>query len=273
MPVTDKIELSVHLELAKTAAIKAGHLINEMRLTAATYEKEDGSIVTDADRAAERLIRDLFHEGTPEISIWGEEFGRTEPSSDMEWIIDPIDGTTWFEMGSPVFGTLIGLTYQGLPVLGVIAMPATGEMLFASQGSGCFYTNQQLSVPQQIHVNQQVGKIAEARISSSGLHRTDIWLEKGPTAYALSKLPEAAKLFRLAGDNLQHALVARGKLDGAIDTAMHPWDNAAIIPCIQEAGGYVCGIDGQTENVLECGSLLSASSPALLEELVEVLRP
>lgn len=248
-------------------------MINEMRLTAATYEKDDGSIVTDADRAAEKLIRRLFDEGTPEISIWGEEFGRAEPTSDLEWIIDPIDGTTWYEMGSPLFGTLIGLTFRGDPILGVIAMPATGEMIYASKGNGCFYTNQQLKEPQQVAVSNSIHQIGDARISSAGLHRTDIWLEKGPNAYALSKLPDSAKLFRLAGDNLQHALVARGKLDGAIDTAMHPWDNAAIIPCIKEAGGFVCGIDGQRENVLECGSLLSACSPDLLGAMVQILKP
>lgn len=266
-------DLSKYLDLAVAAAHSAGKIINEMRLTAQSYEKLDGSIVTDADRAAEKHLRKIFQEHTPEASIWGEEFGRAEAVSEIEWIIDPIDGTIWYEMGSPIFGTLIALVVAGQPVVGVIAMPATQETVFASQGHGCFYSNPLLSTPQRISVSQSVTCIKDARISSAGLHRSDIWPEKGRKAYSLSRLPDSAKLFRFAGDHLQHALVARGKLDGAIDTAMHAWDNAAIIPCIVEAGGIVSGIEGQTENVIECGSLLSASSNVLLEELVDVLAP
>ena len=176
-------------------------------------------------------------------------------------------------MGSPIYGTLIDLAINGQPKLGVISMPATGEMIFAAEGLGCHYSNPFGRAKTRATVNAEICKLSDARISSAGLRRSGFWLDKGTVAYTLSRLPYEAKLFRLAGDCLQHALVARGKLHGAIDTAMHPWDSAAIIPCITEAGGFVSGINGETDDILGCGSLLSANSESLLNELVDVLRP
>lgn len=262
-----------YLNVAIEAANGAAKIINERRFSAVSQDKADGSIVTDADTAAEEYLRDFFAKHTPEASVWGEEYGREDKNVELEWVIDPIDGTVWYEMGSPVFGTLIGLVASGKPVVGIISLPATREMVFASQSEGCFYSNPMFTSPAIAKVAQPVESLSNARISAAGLHRTDIWLEKGTKAYSLSKLPTTAKLFRLAGDSIQHALVARGKLDGAIDTAMYPWDNAAMIPCITEAGGVVCGIEGQTENIIECGSLLSASCPIILDELVSILSP
>ncbi|MVA19401.1 inositol phosphatase [Agrobacterium vitis] len=266
-------DLTHYLNLALQAARGAGDIINDMRFSPVSRSKADGTIVTDADTAAETYIRDFFSKNAPRIPVWGEEFGREAQGADYEWIIDPIDGTTWYEMGSPVFGTLIGLLREGEPVVGVIALPATNEIVFAAQGGGCFYSNPRFSDPRRVRVSSDPGSLSNARVSSAGLHRTDIWLEKGPKPYALSRLPTSAKLFRLAGDCLQHALVARGNLHAAIDTAMHPWDTAAIVPCIQEAGGYLCGIEGQTTDIVGCGSLLSACSPQLLDELVNILAP
>lgn len=266
-------DLNRYLHIAIEAAQGAGKIINEKRFSPSAYTKADGSIVTDADTAAEGYIRDFFSQHSPGVPVWGEEFGRESKDSEFEWVIDPIDGTTWYEMGSPTFGTLIGLLKRGEPVVGVIALPATNEMVFAARGCGCFYSNPRFTKPVRADVSSSPQGIKNARVSSAGLHRSDIWLDKGSKAYALSRMPTAAKLFRLAGDCLQHSLVARGKLHAAIDTAMHPWDTAAIVPCIQEAGGYVCGIEGQTENIIECGSLLSACCPDLLQELVSTLKP
>ena len=261
------------LEVAVSGATEAGKLIRDLRHEATAENKDDGSIVTNADKAAETLLRDHFEQYTPDIPVWGEEFGRTGKGADFEWIVDPIDGTTWYAAGSPIYGTLIGLAYLGEPVVGVIAMPATQELVSAAKGEGCRYTMPTLQKGQTIQVAQHKRPLIETKISSSGLHRSDISLEKGPKPYALSRLPESTALFRLFGDCIQHALVARGKIDGAIDTAMHPWDSAAIMPCITEAGGVVSGIDGQVDNILECGSLVSACHQGLLEEMVDVLKP
>ena len=92
--------------------------------------KSDGSEVTEADRSAERRMRDLIHAAFPQHRVLGEEYGITGPEqTDFQWILDPVDGTHWLPLGVPTFGTLIGLLEKGKPVVGVIAFPAMREVV------------------------------------------------------------------------------------------------------------------------------------------------
>jgi histidinol-phosphatase len=255
--------------LALTAADAASDLMMKQWHTHHASLKTDGSIVTNVDIAAEALIRKHLQKATPEIAIVGEESNDFSHQRDEYWIIDPIDGTRWFTLGVPVFGTLIALVRDGEPVMGVISLPVTREFLYASQGQGCYYRRNKLS-PQKMQVSH-APSLETSLISASGIHGSDIWLENGSKPYALSRLFQMSKAFYFTGDCLQHLLVARGKLDAAIDTIMKPWDSAAIIPCIREAGGYVSSLEGVTENILLETSLLSACSKALALRLIEVL--
>jgi len=232
--------------------------------------KADGSELTEADQEAEKIIRARIEKKYPMHNILGEEFGKKNTShSEYKWVIDPIDGTIFFTLGMPTFGTLIALLKDDEPIVGVIHFPVTNETVYAAKGLGCWYkSNKNKAV--RIHVNK-LDKVSEAIISAAGVHSTDIWTKNDEVPYNLSNVIKNAGKFRFCADCLQHSLVCRGKLHAAIDTIMNPWDVAAIIPCVEEAGGVVTDLSGNRSDILNGGSLISSSSSILHEELLRLL--
>ncbi len=214
--------------------------------------KADGSEVTEADRRAESVIRDLIAERFPTHAVLGEELGGTLiPDTPQQWIIDPIDGTTWFALGMPLFGTLIAFLEDREPVLGVIHFPVLGETVYAGKGLGCWFKRGD-QPPGRIQVSSGV-PLTEAVVSASGVHGSDILRDTHDVAYPLTSVLHQARKFRFCGDCMQHALVCRGNVHAAIDTIMKPWDIAALVPCIEEAGGVATTLTGQREDIV--GSL------------------
>lgn len=230
--------------------------------------KADGSEVTLADRAAERAIRAAIAQRYPEHAVLGEEFGG-ERSDAPQWIVDPLDGTSAFALGLPLFGTLIAYAEHGEPQIGVIHFPVLGETVYAARGLGCWFRRRD---GETVAVRvRPPAPLSEAIVSASGVHATDVQPERDGRAYALTTLIARAKKFRVCGDCLQHALVCRGSLHVAIDTIMQPWDIAALVPCIEEAGGVCSTVDGRRDDVVFGGSLVAASDRALLDEVIGVL--
>lgn len=265
--------LMSNLKKFESIAIEAASLAAETIMTLwgnhETSIKDDGSFVTNVDIIAEGIIRDTLSLAIPGTEICGEELNSGIPSTTEYWIIDPIDGTRWFNLGVPIFGTLIAYVQQGNPVIGVISLPVTNEIIYASIGSGCYYKKGQRK-PLQIYV-VNVDTIDNAVVSVSGLHGSDVWLEKGSKPYRISNLPKLSREFYFSGDCIQHSLVARGKVHAAVDTIMKPWDIAALIPCVIESGGYVCDLEGGTDNLLLAETLLSSCNKNLAKEIVSVL--
>lgn len=230
--------------------------------------KADGSEVTQADRAAEHAIRAALAQRYPDDAVLGEEFGG-EREAARQWIIDPLDGTGAFALGLPLFGTLIAYAEHGEPLLGVIHFPVLGETVYAARGLGCHFRRRD-GETSPVRVRDPK-TLSAAIVSASGVHASDILPERDGSACALGDVIRAARKFRICGDCMQHALVCRGSLDVAIDTVMQPWDVAALVPCIEEAGGVVSTLDGRRERVVFSGSLVAASSPALLDEVIGAL--
>ena len=207
----------------------------------------------------------------PSHSILGEEFGSTNDSNNQyQWIIDPLDGTTWFSLGIPIFGTLIALLKDGVPFLGVIHFPITHETVYASRGMGCWLKDKN-DVSNRIQVSSNI-ELSNSFISASGVHNSDITKNKN-YPFNLSEIINKANKFRFCGDCMQHALLCKGKLDVAIDTIMQPWDTAAIIPCIEEAGGIVTTLEGKREGIIHEGSLLSSCNETLHNEVLSIINP
>lgn len=238
--------------------------------------KADGSEVTIADQQGEKVMRSLIEDTFPDHDILGEEFGSSaqpqqSSSSRYQWLLDPIDGTAWFTLGLPLFGTLVALLEDGDPIVGVIHFPALGETVYAARGHGCWYETPGES-PVAVRVKPSVG-LEEAIASTTGVHSSDIQCKPEDTPYRLTQLINRAKKFRFCSDCNQHALVCRGKLHVAVDTKMNPWDIAALVPCVEEAGGKVTTLQGTRENIVFGDSLLSTCGEPLHSEVLQLLQP
>lgn len=258
-------ELSFALELVATASRE----ILSRFPPAVAQSKRDGTLVTDADLRAEAAMCAAIQEAYPLHGILGEEQGETVGNGEQQWVLDPIDGTSSFVLGIPTFGTLVALLDRGHPRLGVVHLPFTSETLFAECGEGCWYARNGRE-PEPVHVDSGATTLRIASISVSGVDDSDIRPGKRPQ-YRLSALLHEANCVHFIGDCIQHMLVARGRIHAALDTFMSPWDSAALVPCIQEAGGIVSTAGGVTENVTFGASLLTSSNEALHKAIVRLL--
>ncbi|MDC9615722.1 histidinol-phosphate aminotransferase [Xenorhabdus khoisanae] len=232
--------------------------------------KPDRSVITQTDLMLETELRDIFTRRSPGMPILGEEFGL-EGAEKFEsgWVIDPIDGTRAFLYGIPLFSTLIAFVEQGEPVVGVMSFPAISTVVYAAKGEGCWMSVEGKPLRQLKIAENSPERVEQAVITASGIHSTSYHLADGAIAYNLDSLVKSARDFTFVNDCYQHAMVAAGRLHCAIDTLMKPWDSAAILPCIKEAGGDFCSLDGNREKVMFGGSLISACTPKLLDSVVE----
>lgn len=200
--------------------------------------KPDMTEVTDADKAVETAIRDSIAEHRPGDSIYGEEFG-TEGESARQWIIDPIDGTSNFVRGVPVWATLIALAIDGVPVVGVVSAPALGRRWWGATGLGA-YTRDLDGTERSIRVSG-VSALQHASSSLGGLDRFD----------AAGKLDNYLNLMRMVwrtrdySDAWPYMMVAEGIVDVAGEFDLQTYDMAALFPIVQEAGGRFTSMDGE----------------------------
>jgi histidinol-phosphatase len=195
---------------------------------------------------------------------------QMDQKPDTGWVIDPLDGTTWFTLGVPIFGTLIALLEDGEPLIGVMHFPVTSETIYAGRELGCWLKRGDV-MPVQVRVSSKVG-LEQAVVSAAGVHSSNISTNSGEAPYNLTGLIHRAWKFRFCGDCLQHALVCRRRIHAAVDTLMQPWDSAAIIPCIEEAGGIVTTLSGERKGVVFGGNLLTSCDRSLHHEILELLQ-
>ena len=199
--------------------------------------KPDRTEVTALDRAAEAAITDRLRAVRPTHRILGEEHGAVgDPASLWRWIVDPIDGTSGYVRGIPVWATLIALEHGADVVVGVVSAPALGRRWWAAAGAGTFADGRPCRV-------SAVDELADAQVSvtfSSG------WDALGLTP-ALVALGQAARRVRGFGDFWQHCLVAEGALDVAVDAVgVAPYDLAAVRLIVEQAGGTFTDRLGET---------------------------
>lgn len=230
--------LDVLLEFAIDLAWRAGRSTLSRFQTGTPVEwKADRSPVTEADRAAERLVRERIERQFPDDGIIGEEFGIVRPDADCRWIVDPIDGTRSFVHGVPLYGTLIALEIRGEPVIGVIHLPALEETVAAATGHGCWWNGRRARV-------SETATLADALVVT-----TDVaTLESAGRAAAWGRLREAVGMTRTWGDCWGYALVATGRADAMIDPVLSIWDAAAVAPIVREAGGVATDLEGRARH-------------------------
>jgi histidinol-phosphatase len=229
-------DLSLALALAGNADLISLDRFTALDLVVTT--KPDRTPVTDADQAVERSIRAGILAARPGDSILGEEYG-TEGDSSRQWIIDPIDGTANFLRGVPIWGTLISLAIDGVPVVGVVSAPALGKRWYAAAGHGAF-AQAHGEEPRRLRVSA-VGELADAAISYNSIQGWD-------GAGYLDELVELSRgvwRARSIGDMWAYMLLAEGSLDVVSEFDLKPYDMAALIPIIEEAGGRFTSVTGE----------------------------
>ena len=198
--------------------------------------KGDVDLVTEADRASEALILDRLQARFPRHDVMGEEGARRETGSDYKWYVDPLDGTTNFAHGFPVFCISMGLEHKGELIAGVIHDPTRGEMFSAEKGSGA-YLNQR-----RIHVSKTT-KLAESLMGTGfPSHKR----HQSPNIHFYHQITLRSHGVRRAGSAaLDLASVASGRFDGFWEFHLNAWDLAAGVLLVEEAGGQVSGFFGQ----------------------------
>ena len=194
--------------------------------------KTNATEVTEIDRGAESLIVEMLTAARPDHGVFGEEHGLAgSTESEWRWVIDPIDGTSGFVRGIPVWATLIALTLRGQPVLGVVSAPALGTRWWGGPGLGAHVAAR--GATRQISVST-VNDLSEAQASIT--HNSG-WDDLGLTDRLVS-LQQRARRSRGLGDFWQHMLVAEGAADIAVDAVgVAPYDLAAVKPIVEAAGG------------------------------------
>jgi len=225
--------LTDRLNFAVSAAKKAGDFTLRyfMKDNFHVEVKSDRSPVTVADRGAETLLRELISEAFPDDAILGEEFPSREGNSGFRWILDPIDGTKSFIHGVPLYTTLVAVEHEGQSVIGVIHAPATGECVYASVGSGAFYTiGDEPPVPARVSSCEDMKDALLTTSSVSMIHRVGMYT-------GWRALSEKCGLTRTWGDGYGYLLVATGRAEIMLDPVMNLWDIASLMPVITEAGG------------------------------------
>ncbi len=230
-------DLATDLALAIELADAADHFTMP-RYEAADFTlgwKDNRTEVTEADQGAEQLLVDRLLTARPGDSVFGEEHGvQGAVGSPWQWVIDPIDGTSGFVRGIPVWATLIALTHAGTPMLGVVSAPALGRRWWARRGLGSFADGRRCQV-------SDVADLADAQMCVTFSRG---WDEVGRTS-ALVELLQSTRRARGMGDFWQHCLVAEGAMDVAIDAVgVMPYDLAAVKVIVEEAGGMFTDRNG-----------------------------
>ena len=222
--------------LADTSGAVIRPLFRQRIDVAHKHGRHDFDPVTEADKGAERAIRELLAMERPDDAILGEEFGEQQGSSGYRWVLDPVDGTRAFITGRHEWGSLIALEFDGEPVLGILDQPVLGERFVGVNGASHLI---QAGKPSPLEVR------ACAALSEAVLCATD------PGAYfskeqlsAFARVERVAKMTRYGGDCYLFAALALGFVDVVIEANFHAWDVAALIPIIEGAGGIITDWDG-----------------------------
>lgn len=255
----------VDLELLEEAvgwARAAGELtlgwFNHAELT--VDAKGDGTPVTQADRAAERMLREMISAAYPDDAIQGEEEDDRHGTSGRRWVIDPIDGTMAFTHGVGTFSNLLYLEDEHGPAIGIINLPALGETVYAGRGLGCFTDG----VP--CHVSTR-DELEGSYLSCTGFHR---W-----TTAMFDRAQSSGVQLRTWGDAYGYALVATGRIEAMMDPILAWWDIASLSVIIPEAGGVITLADGSPDLSADADGFYSAiaSNGLLHERFVQMLAP
>ena len=226
--------IEAFIALATSMADKTGPVImGHFRGALEIETKADLSPVTKADRQAERVMRDLIESERPDDGIFGEELGEVRTGADFVWYLDPIDGTKSFVTGKPLFGTLIGLAWKGVPVLGVMDIPALGERWVGGAGRKTTFNG----LPARTRAGRE--------LSQAWICATSPQMFENGGGDDFERLRVGCLQAVWGGDCYIYGLLANGAVDLVAEADLAPYDFAALVPIVEGAGGVMTGWRGE----------------------------
>jgi histidinol-phosphatase len=226
---------SLLLEAVHEAARIAGDVaLRYFQTGLAVDVKTDGSEVTRADREAELAVREWIDKRFPGDEIVGEEFGQGGPAGGRRWFIDPIDGTRSFVRGVPLWGSMVAVEEGGAVLAGAVNCAASNDFVIAARGEGCWHNGTRASV-------SRVSALREA----TALGTDQRFLHNPSRLPRWTDLCGEVAIVRTWGDCYGYVLVATGRAELMADDRLSPWDVAALVPIIEEAGGVLTDWNGQ----------------------------
>lgn len=223
--------------------------------------KGDSTAVTRADRAAEEAMRRILLAEVPRDGIEGEEFGSAREGASRRWVLDPIDGTTSFVAGRPIFGTLIALLEGGFPVLGVIDQPILGERWIGASGRPTLFNGKPATT-------RPCRELADALLASTSPGQFD---DHAAGHFMALAGKTAHRRMIWGGDCYNYALLASGQIDVVCEAGLKLHDFAALVPVVEGAGGTMADWAGDPLHAGSDGHVIALGDPARLEDVVEAL--
>ncbi len=255
--MTDK-DLALALRLADVAGAAIRPLF---RGQWAEEKKTDRSFVTEADRAAEAAMRALIEAEFPADGIIGEEYGTRNEGAGRQWVLDPIDGTTSFIAGRPIFGTLIALLQDGWPVLGIIDQPISGERWVGQIGQPTLFNGKPAAT-------RPLKDLADAVLATTSPH---LFTNEEADAFMSVAKQVAENKIVFGGDCYNYGLVASGHIDVVIEAGLKLYDYAALVPVVEGAGGMMADWQGHPLDAGSDGTVIALGDPARLEDVLEAM--
>lgn len=234
------------LQIAKKLAHDAGNMALDYQKKGFTVQSKGShlNLVTEADKACEALIIKTIKRNFPDHGIVSEESGLVEGSSEYKWIIDPIDGTSNFARGIPLFAISIAIVKNGKPIIGVVEVPALGETFWAKEGEGAHLGSRRIYV-------SQTGEVKNAMMATGFPYRREHpRFTKNMELFQAFYTPSLG-VRRLGSAAIDLCYVAAGRFDGFWEFDLESWDIAAGKIILEEAGGMVTNMDGSRLNPKE----------------------
>ena len=259
----ENAELKRLLEVARQAARAGAEPLRRLfgQLEHIRTKGEAGNLVTEADLAAESAVLAVLERETPHFPVLAEESGRRGGKGDLEWCVDPLDGTTNYAHGFPVFATSVGLLWKGLPLIGALELPALAQSFWAAAGEGAWRNDTRLQV-------SNCRRVEDALLATGFAYDRTRRLDNNYAEFA--HFTHRSHGVRRAGAAaVDLAWVAAGSLDGYWERGLSPWDLAAAVVLVEEAGGVVSAYDGSPLHPPD-GRLI-ACAPGLHSSMVETL--
>jgi len=263
-PAPDEVlqRLAVAIDAAWQGAQLTLNFFGDRSLRVST--KKDLTPATEADRGAERRMRQIIRDSFPKDGILGEEFGEVRSRSGCRWILDPLDGTKSFVHGVPLFGTLVGVEAIGRCVIGVCVLPALDEFIYASSGRGAWHSLR--GGPEQRARVSAVRDLRKGLFCTTSVRTFDQIGRRD----AFERIRRQSGLTRGWGDCYGHVLVATGRAEVMADPVVKIWDCAALQPILEEAGGTFTDWNGTP--TVDSGNAISTNG-LVLNQVLRVTRP